>query len=314
MVREGVAPDHGAMSARLALLLLLLLVVSVVAVRDWTGSAGLATADPAVAAQPAAGGAKESRGCLMPDKEDATPVDRAAADPPRQPVPFFARRAGALPADGPVMVGGVSLPAGSACPHHWATDLPTPDAYVHATRLAAAFPETGLWPVVWESEEDPDRMARPDGDLRDAERRGAAAILRHDLAPASDRLTRDPADAFGEAWRGRSASAPAAPWLVLVPVHRPADALTLFSTFLTERFTDPEVTTVARSWEERFGAVLTTVEPSVIGEVFTREPAKGAPARALDFEIRRFAECGLGAGIGDCGSPSSALRSLGWAD
>jgi hypothetical protein len=60
-----------------------------------------------------------------------------------------------LPRDGAVTVGGVKLPAGSRRLGYWATDAPTPDAVALADRLAAAFPRTGLWPVLWDWEETP---------------------------------------------------------------------------------------------------------------------------------------------------------------
>jgi hypothetical protein len=83
-------------------------------------------------------------------------VDRRRMRRPRGMQGPFAPRAGKLPADGPSNVAGVDLPSGTRCGNHWTLDAATPRALSMARHLASAFPRTGLWPVLWTNEDDPD--------------------------------------------------------------------------------------------------------------------------------------------------------------
>src|SRR5262245_17519721 len=83
-------------------------------------------------------------------------IDRRKMRRPRGMQGPFAPRAGKLPADGPANVAGVDLPGGTRCGNHWTLDAATPRALSMARHLASAFPQTGLWPVLWTNEDDPD--------------------------------------------------------------------------------------------------------------------------------------------------------------
>src|SRR5688572_19181362 len=73
-----------------------------------------------------------------------------------EPVPLpleqpKAAPAGDIPAGRLAPVGGVKVPAGQPIGEGmWATDDSPPEAFELWSRLAAAFPETGLWPVLLE--------------------------------------------------------------------------------------------------------------------------------------------------------------------
>ena len=237
-----------------------------------------------------------SPGCRKQTKgANPKPLRRRTLGAPATPVPFFAQRPGALPRDGAATVGGLQLPRGSRCMHHWATDEPVADAVGLASRLAAAFPETGLWPVLWDNWEDPDNFLMPMNDLRRADRADAERVLRRAwarmdvkkpafpaLAPGSPDAAK-PAVPFQTYAGSLSPSAPrppGGPVLLLVPVNRPADVVSVLGAQLTQFDTDDELTTVLRSWEERFGAV-----PVAVG-AGTLDVAVGAPPRARDQAVR----------------------------
>ncbi|MDA0160952.1 DUF4253 domain-containing protein [Solirubrobacter ginsenosidimutans] len=207
-----------------------------------------------------------SPGCELAEsvaKLKLDPLPRRTVAAPVHPIPFFAARTGELPPDGRAVVGGVSLPAGSRCPSYWATDVPVDNPTVIAARLAAKFPQTGLWPVLSRLIDEPDRTLTR---LEDPARANGVDVLRvlRGLDPRVERLAAgaptqpkraaDPFAAFDDSPADQYA-------LLLVPVNRPADVLSLLGGFIaTDYMSDAELTAVARSWEERFGAVVTGVE------------------------------------------------------
>ena len=208
---------------------------------------------------------------------DAEPVSTFGplVERPQHPVPFFAPRAGALPPDGPATVAGVELPPGTACGTYWATDDPLTEM-PPMSRLTAAFPKTGLWPVLWlPPDAHPRDHLRGDGDPRAADRLDAESILRgiwRDRFPGyrfRGLAQRVPGagrgELAGDPWRTlthpmREERGPA-PVLVLVSVNRPADVVAALAPRTTELMSDAERTAVLRSWEERFGAVPMIMEP-----------------------------------------------------
>lgn len=236
-----------------------------------------------------------SPGCRWNDyfgQPSALRRDQVAA--PERPIPYFAPRAGALPGDGPATVAGVALPSGSRCPHYWATDAPVPDAPALASRLAEAFPQTGLWPVLFTGFDDPDAMSDPTRDPRDVDTLDPEAVLRKatygapfdGLAASSGAKRPDPFGAFVRMEAGEPA---ADPLLLLVPVNRPADAVALLGLIQSEITDDLGLTAVVRSWEERFGAVVTAIETGSLGLAIGDPPANALQSRALARELRAFA-------------------------
>jgi hypothetical protein len=190
---------------------------------------------------------------------------------PARPIPFFAARTGRLPKDGPGQtVGDITLPTGSRCPSYWATDEPVDNPDVLAARLAAKFPQTGLWPVltrILNDDDTPDRNLASVEDPARADRVDVLRVLRG-LDPRVERL------ATGSPGQPKRAADPFAAFdewpsdqyvLLLVPVNRPADVLSLLGGFIaTGYMSDAKLTAVARSWEERFGAVLTRLDDGVL--------------------------------------------------
>jgi uncharacterized protein DUF4253 len=247
---------------------------------------------PPIPPQPPA----SASGCddLAWDDERPTPIRRRVIAAPERPVPFFSRRVGVLPGDGPATVAGVRLPRGSRCPHYWATDAPVPDAIKLARRLAAAFPDTGLWPVLSNLPEDLDHYAIFTSDPARADRLDARAVLLAawseyldaperfpGLAPGSPGA-RAAADPFGTLARARTSESG---WvLILVPAHRPADVISMVGSVATEVMPDEALTAVVRSWEERFRAVVTTIGPGMLGL------SVGAPPRSPDQALTLAAE------------------------
>ncbi len=249
--------------------------------------------------------AVSSAGCRIPDDDQhIAPIShrRVAAPDPR--TPYFAPRAGHLPANGAPKIAGIQLPRGSRCPHYWASDKPTPAALELARRLAAVFPQTGLWPVIWDWEETPEDYALSSGDPRAADRLDGGAVLRHiwetqrndgvpfpGIAPGSRKAGAAPVDAFGTLAISKVLESPAdAGWvLILVPVNRPADAITMLGFVRTEIMSDARLTAVARSWEERFGAVLASVSPGGLGFAVSDAPRSANQALTLAAEQDAFA-------------------------
>jgi len=239
-----------------------------------------------------------SPGCTrLMEGQSAKPLPRTRVAPPTKPVPFFAERAGELPANGTPTVAGVKLPKGSRCPRYWASDGAVPNAHALAQRLAAAFPRTGLWPVIWENADDPDAYAW----FGDAPAEVAAVdsedALRGIWAEYIDPAGRFPGlaapsgatapDAFAASRSNQQAQTPMA--LLLVPVNRPADVITAIGTVATEVAPAPAVNAIARSWEERFGAVVTTLGPGELGLAVGDPPRSSDQARKLAAEQLAFA-------------------------
>jgi Domain of unknown function (DUF4253) len=257
--------------------------------------------------------------------ERPTPIRRRAVAAPDRPVPYFSTRAGVLPENGPATIAGVELPSGSRCPHYWATDAPVRNGLSLASRLADAFPETGLWPILWDWAEDPDHYGRPTGRPAVADRLQARTVLRRTwdeyvafpggfpgLAPGSGGVGRAPADPFRMlAQSGTLQSTPEAGWVVvLVPVNRPADVIAMLGFVETEVMSDEALTAVVRSWEERFGAVVTSVGPGELGLAVGSPPRDAEQAVMLAAEHVTFApEEGMVSGREDLPGLARMLRA-----
>jgi len=251
---------------------------------------------------------------------------------------FGAAKPGRVPTARRPRFGSVTLPAGRAWipeenygppvkrPVAWATDTPTADAFALARTLSNLFPQTGLWPLLWLNTDRPaaycsslPRPSRIDGSR-------AETILRRQwrreppqaewVAPLGTRFpglaaptTEQPErfDAFHElrAWQAASARfnpLELTPRLMLVPCTRPADAVAAMHLIcgLSEGVSNPgEVSSVLRSWERRFGAVLVGAEPGGM------TLAVGAPPRSFDRALRIAAEQFAFAPREDAGAPGA---------
>jgi hypothetical protein len=76
--------------------------------------------------------------------------------------------------------------------------------------------------------------------------------------------------------------------LMIVPCNRPADCIALIGGLAVE-VDGAEISAVIRSWEERFGAVLVAVEPSLATLAITAPPR--APGQALAAAVEQLAFC-----------------------
>jgi hypothetical protein len=200
-------------------------------------------------------------------------------------------------------------------PVAWVTDEGRNDAFSLARDLAAAFPKTGLWPCLWL---DPDRPAAYCSTLPrlaaiDASR--TEAILREQwqrhppkaswVAPlgsgfpglAEATTSRpEPFDAFAqlETWQSAFATSTPSeltPRLMLVPCIHPADAVAAMHLICGSTYAGVEnpgdVSSVLRSWERRFAAVLAGAGPGYITLAVGAPPQ--SPERALSIAAEQFA-------------------------
>jgi len=233
---------------------------------------------------------------------------RRTADPPTALIPFFATRSGSVPtARGPT-VAGVRLPPGrsgpDSYPSYWISDEPLERCGATAGEIAAAFSETGLWPLLWPWDEDPqaylDRPVEPDEvDAVNVEavfRRGWERLASHSAGLVEPIGPRFPGLAGGPPVDPASTGEPFElagllddrARLMIVPCNRPSDCVALIGGLAVE-VGAAEISAVIRSWEERFGAVLVTVEPSFALLAVTAPPVSAD--RALGVAAERMAFC-----------------------
>jgi hypothetical protein len=230
-----------------------------------------------------------------------------------------------VPADGPVRLGSVLLPAGrrmsawgDASPRMWATSEPVPAAGRVWQELSDMHPETGLVPILlaflheWTDRGRPWDHGEfgPQCDLAAVARLDAGAVLAEEWAavvPTRNELESDHELAamvapYGEQFPGlapaqEQALTPAElaraldrfgpARIALVPASRPADVLALIGYDGTvNRYGTPELLSVAlRSWEDRFGAELVEVGFAHIRLLTRRPPRSLADAQAVAAEL-----------------------------
>ncbi|MGB9186254.1 MAG: DUF4253 domain-containing protein [Solirubrobacteraceae bacterium] len=216
----------------------------------------------------------------------ATPMTPPPISTP--PASYTASHPGKLPRRGRPVVDGIQLPVGQRAAGRvpmWETTRPTPDAILLASRLAIAFPHTGLWPVLWGFSDEPASYMDNHGDV--------SAIGRQPVAQVFSRLWRDARHGYGDRrpfQRPFAGVAPPAPHrlpsnpfalfyanrrhmvyddlgpyrLLLIPCRRPADAVTAVNFQLITSVRLADISSVLRSWEHRFGAHLVLMGSSVV--------------------------------------------------
>jgi hypothetical protein len=91
-------------------------------------------------------------------------------------------------------------------------------------------------------------------------------------------------------------------------VHRPADAIARTGLASSGLLSSAAQSAVVRSWEERYGATLTEMDPSGISLAVAAPPAGASAARRLAAELRAFAP------DADPPEATSAVWSFGWPD
>jgi hypothetical protein len=205
-------------------------------------------------------------------------------------IPFAATQPGPVPASGAPSIGGIDLPKGTAWPANepklWANSEEVDDFPAIAARLADRFPETGLWPLIWRSVDEPlvaldaEAEFRPEIDLENPDPPPAEDVLRERweqlashqdadvLAPygttfpglaragesagdPGDRISRNPFQILAESSWPDDRDEPQR--LMLIPCRRPSEAplVAAHGSPLGER----ALSSIFRSWEERFAAV-----------------------------------------------------------
>jgi Domain of unknown function (DUF4253) len=225
---------------------------------------------------------------------------------------LFAPHPGHVPAEEAPVVAGVQLPEGLRCPHaaspaYWRSREPVTDPARFTAPLAAAFADTGLWPVLFEWESPPEFNWRGgsvssqdlDIDVEEIMRLeweqtewgplpfsgfpGLAPAQQHDpQAPAGS-----PFAVSGDYIRREPWNAPIR--LVLVPCCRPADVVAAVGWDFSE-MPYPVMTAILRSWEDRFGAVPITMDLDNIALSVTRPPQTVEQAERLVAEFAAVCE------------------------
>lgn len=226
---------------------------------------------------------------------------------------------GALPPDGVTSVAGIAVPAGRALPMQgvgeaaiWAAPEHLEQPRDTVTALQAAFPETGLWPILTYGRGE---VAYPWGEPAEfwsgpsgipVSDDGAAILYarwranygddldldewREPLRPWPGILTPESPGTIDDvtpvggpqAWREEGQ-------LVLVPAARPADVfLTLGPSAFNDRPGHEESTAVLRSWEDRYGAVPLRFSGDRLDLGLRRPPRTTTETRALAIEMMAF--------------------------
>ena len=242
-----------------------------------------------------------------PGPRPRKPRRRTARPPSGVELRYFAERTGTLPREGASHVGGIKLPRGRRLGGFWCADEAVPEAAALASALAADFSATGLWPLLWDNFDEPTGYMSGLGELQWIEGVDAGGLLEREwsahvprpewveplgiafpgLAPE---IARDPSmrfDPFGTLKSHRLATGERLDMrLLVVPCNRPADALTALG-FGGVELQSEEVSAILRSWEDRFGAVVTQLDPGCT--VLSVEAPPRTFASALGVAAEHFA-------------------------
>jgi Domain of unknown function (DUF4253) len=231
---------------------------------------------------------------------------RRTAKPPEPPLPFFARRSGAIPRAGAPELAGVKLPPGRRYPRglpvaYWVSEEPVPNVEQLARSLLAVFPDTGLWPLLWRFDENPDSYMDGHGNLDAIGEVDVREVLREGWAhagfntAATEPFTEFPGLAPGIGYSSAGdAACPTegdanddAARMLLVPCNRPADTITALGGLACE-VDPPVISAVLRSWEQRFAATAYEVSPSLVKLRVAAPPATLEHALLLAAEHMAF--------------------------
>ncbi len=214
----------------------------------------------------------------------------------------------------------------------WCTDAGVDAAFELARRLARAFPRTGLWPCLWTYPEDPAYyFDGPVGPVEAIDARKAPRALAErwstppprpgSVSPFGGRFPGlakptaprsggfDPFGLIGVAQRreARWFEDALRPRLMLVPCRRPADVIATTGFTCGTGYGGIEdqvlVSSVLRSWEDRFATVLVGLAPGLT------LLAVGAPPTTFDHAVRIAAEQYALAPREDAGAPGALRRA-----
>jgi hypothetical protein len=256
--------------------------------------------------------------------------------------PYRSAVVGTLPASGEARVGGVDLPAGrqvrgksdldgkpAGAAVLWVTEEYVSSPGTLWTRLAARFPETGLWPLVLQdlggAEDAQGRPWLTDELYPDANPRQvsaeeeAAKVWADEVSPEGDPVmdasSADLVAPYSSTFPGlakppvgepeleapeRVASTFGPGRIGLVAVHRPSDVPVTIGWGGPTNYFTPEVTAaVLRSEEERLGAVLVYLSFDELVRAVRRPPRTREESLAIAAEQLAFCPDAITQGYAD---------------
>jgi len=257
-------------------------------------------------------------------------------EPPHLAAPFVSAIEGVLPHDGPATVAGIELPAGHRCSSLalprvpstdvvWITDHVVPNAGAVVRQLHAAFPLSGLWPLV--IDQFGDDTARPFDrcDFRPSATHFIDGVVLAEvfddwwgfagdtgdsyLAEYTGAIFDPALEAIGGEFPGFAPPAPhfdgslvpdrvAAPidaikdhFIAVVAARRPADSLTVlgWQGVVNHTIDVVEYSAALRSWEERFGAVVVGIGLDTLDVAVAFPPTD--LQTASNIAVEHFAFC-----------------------
>ncbi len=251
----------------------------------------------------------------LPDGGTLELDDASGADAGMDQTLFRAPKRGTLPQEGGGSITGVQLPEGTLYapspeggsrgedPVIWASNEPLRDVGQVWARLAAAFPETGVWPFVIDSSYGFKGFGDYLMDMPRGRHTEVVTILRRNWSGSLEGYDEDepPENVapFDRQFPGLAGPTPVdrptsidpivatlEGHLGLVAVNRPADALDAVGWMGATNYDfDPlDMSTVLRSWEVRFDAYLVALGTD------TLTLAVGRPPRDLDAALAIAAE------------------------
>jgi len=257
----------------------------------------------------------------------------------QDPVLFRAAKRGTLPPEGGATIAGVSLPGGDLYapmpeggsrgedPVIWASSAPVANVAQVWSRLAAAFPETGLWPFVIDASYGFRGFDEYLMDLPRGRHTEVLAILRkgwNGMVAFDEDYPLDEIAPFGKQFpgladptpgeRGTTASidrivASLNGHLGLVGLNRPADILdTVGWMGAVNEDGDPlDMSTVLRSWEHRFDAYVVGMGTDTLTLAVGRPPRDLRSAMAIAAEHFAFCPDNIQQGVGSIRAYAEAL-------
>jgi predicted DNA-binding WGR domain protein len=248
---------------------------------------------------------------------------------PRTPTIFLSQRAGSLPDVTGGELAGVNLPPGRLFHPEanggsrgqgnvlWISLAPIPEVSRTWSRLADAFSDTGVWPLIMEGDRGLDPFDEILIDVpRDRKLADLASILRHWWSESmgdEDEFDPESAAPFGRAFPGVAPRTPGGRvttidglvegmqgHLGLVAASRPADVLGLIGWSGAVNYgVDPfEQSLVLQSWEDRFDAYLVGLGFDTIELAVARPPRLPAAATAVSAEHFAFCSDNIWQGVG----------------
>jgi hypothetical protein len=272
---------------------------------------------------------------------DGASLDDVPGETPEQEhVLFRAQQRGTLPPEAGGMIAGVSLPDGDLYaptpeggsrgedPVIWASAGPVPNVATTWSRLAAAFPKTGIWPFVIDASYDFNGFDDYLMDLPRGRHTEVVAILRkawNGMVSYDEDYDLDEIAPFGKTFpgladptRGERATTASIDRIVaslsgghlgLVGLHRPADILdTIGWMGAVNEDGDPlDMSTVLRSWELRFDAYVVGMGTDTLILAVGRPPRDLASATAIAAEHFAFCPDNIQQGIGTIREYADAL-------